>query len=109
MIGQSVTVLVVDRFFRIDLPLLALFGFIGVSAVSNLATMIRVHSQHSTTAWLPAALMVTDIVVLTALLLYTGGSGNPFALFYLVHATMAAMVLPARGTWRRSPPPGLAP
>ena len=99
MIGQSVTVLVVDEFFRIDLPLLALFGFIGVTAVSNLAATIRVRSQHSTTVWLPAALMVTDIVVLTALLMYTGGSGNPFALFYLVHATMAAMVLPARGTW----------
>lgn len=43
--------------------------------------------------------MATDVVVLTGLLALTGGSGNPFASFYLVHATMAALVLPVRGTW----------
>lgn len=99
VIGQSLTVLLVDHFFRIDLPLIALFGFIGVTAVSNIAAAVRVRSRRPSTAWLAGALMATDVMVLTALLSFTGGSGNPFASFYLVHATMAAMVLPSRGAW----------
>lgn len=99
VIGQSLTILFVDGFFRIDLPMLALFGFIGITALSNLAAHVQARSQPSLPVWLSGALMATDVAVLTGLLALTGGSGNPFASFYLVHATMAALVLPMRGAW----------
>lgn len=100
VVGQSLTVFVVDWLLRIDLPLLILFSCIGVTAVSNLAAGIRMRSRSAPPPfWLPTGLMVTDVAVITALLMFTGGSGNPFASFYLVHATMAAMVLSARAAW----------
>ena len=37
-----------------------------------------------------------DLLILTALLHYTGGITNPFALFYLFHAFIAALVLSVR-------------
>lgn len=100
VVGQSLTVLVVDWLLQIDLPLLILFSCIGVTAVSNLAAAIHMRSRGaSPPAWFATALMVTDVGVITALLMFTGGSGNPFASFYLIHATMAAMVLSARAAW----------
>ncbi len=99
VVGQTATVVVVDQGLHIDLPLLPLFGFICVTAVSNLAASVRVRAQSAIPAWLAGALMSTDVAALTALLMITGGAGNPFASFYLVHATMAAMVLSVRATW----------
>ncbi len=99
VVGQSVTILLVDRFFHIDLPVLVLFAIISVSAVSNLAAVTLLRAGRRVPPGLPVALMITDVAVITALLLLTGGAGNPFASFYLVHATMAAMVLSARGAW----------
>ena len=49
VVGQSLTVLLVDHFFRIDLPLIALFGFIGGTAVSNVAASLRVRSSRPST------------------------------------------------------------
>jgi two-component system sensor histidine kinase RegB len=97
--GQSITVLAVHHLMRIDLPLGSLFGCIGITALSNLAAHVQARSQAAAPVWLAGALMATDVVVLTALLALTGGSGNPFASFYLVHATMSALVLSARGAW----------
>lgn len=38
--------------------------------------------------------VVTDLAVLTAVLLFSGGVVNPFALFYIFHVIIAAMILP---------------
>ncbi len=43
--------------------------------------------------------MAFDIVLLTILLLLTGGPFNPFSFLYLVHVTLAAVVLPTSWTW----------
>ena len=99
VLGQSLTVLVVDQILNIDLPLRALFGWIGVTAISNLAAFVRRVEGKPMALWLPKALLATDVAVLTALLMFTGGAGNPFAIFYLVHGTMAALVLPPRAAW----------
>ena len=43
--------------------------------------------------------MLADVVVLTAMLFLTGGSTNPFALFFLVNVVLSAVLLPPRWAW----------
>ncbi len=97
--GQSVAVMAADRVLRIELPLLMLFASIAVTGVSNLAMTLRLRRGRNTPRHLPLALLVTDVTVLTTLLGLTGGPDNPFALFYLVPATTAAIALSGRAAW----------
>jgi two-component system sensor histidine kinase RegB len=74
---------------------------------------ILVGSQALTNAWLHAVLrsgvepsdrvlgtlILFDIVVLTALLLLTGGPSNPFTISYLVYITLAAVTLNTAWVW----------
>lgn len=46
-----------------------------------------------------AALLVLDTLTLTVLLYWLGGPHNPFTAFYLLHITIAAVLLPALWTW----------
>ena len=43
--------------------------------------------------------LTLDTLLLTALLLATGGASNPFSVLYLVYIALAAVVLRARWTW----------
>jgi len=40
--------------------------------------------------------IILDLVAITVLLHFTGGIENPFVFFYLVHTTVAGIVLPKR-------------
>ncbi|MCC6876992.1 MAG: sensor histidine kinase [Sandaracinaceae bacterium] len=51
-----------------------------------------------TTSWVGPVLLA-DTLFLTALLQLTGGPMNPFSVLYLVHITIAAMLLDARWVW----------
>jgi two-component system, sensor histidine kinase RegB len=46
-----------------------------------------------------AAVMGLDVLLLTGLLSFSGGSFNPFSCLYLVHIALAAVVLSPRLTW----------
>jgi len=96
-VGQSVTVLVVVGWMRIQLPLLPVWSLIGVTAVSNILLSFISESKLRNPRLL-VAVLAGDVVLLTWLLHYTGGSHNPFSSFYLVHAALAAVVLPFRWT-----------
>ena len=43
--------------------------------------------------------MILDIVLLSGLLFVSGGSANPFAIFFLVNLTLGAIVLRATWAW----------
>jgi two-component system sensor histidine kinase RegB len=43
--------------------------------------------------------LAADIVTLTIMLYFTGGAHNPFTMFYLLHMTMAVILLPTWGAW----------
>jgi two-component system sensor histidine kinase RegB len=46
-----------------------------------------------------AAVMMADVVFLTALLDLTGGVANPFTTLYLVYVALATVLLPSRWAW----------
>jgi hypothetical protein len=102
-LGQLATVLTVDLLLGVELPLHYLLPLIAFEALSNLvfAGWLRLIDRRggfgedslSTVEALLAAVMVLDLLLLTALLFATGGPSNPFCLFYLVNVLLGSLVL----------------
>lgn len=97
--GQAITVLVVQAYLGIDLPLGTLFLLIGLGAATNLAASFWAARTEFIPEAAPALLMLIDVAILTGLLGVTGGPSNPFSTLYLVNIALAAAVLPPRWTW----------
>lgn len=99
VLGQSITVLLAKALVEPDLPLLPFVVLIGLLTVSNL--LLRMLVQRG--AWngrnLQVAVLVLDTLLLTGLLYWSGGPSNPFSVIYMVHVTLAAVLLGAGWTW----------
>lgn len=84
--------------FDVELRWWVLGLALACAAISNIA-IVRLHARQS---WPGARLMggvlVLDTALLTLLLAASGGSMNPFTVFYLVYVTLSAVVLSARWT-----------
>lgn len=98
IIGQAGTILVVDRLMGIPLPLGALFAIVIFGVATNLGAILWAR-RFAPNEQALAILMLLDVVLLTALLYFTGGPFNPFSFLYLVQIALAAVVLPASFTW----------
>lgn len=90
VIGQLFTVLFVHAVMGVQLPLMALLVAIGLSIIINgfLLTTLEQHAQVPER--LVLLLLIYDVVHLGVLLALTGGMQNPFALFLLLPASLAA-------------------
>jgi two-component system, sensor histidine kinase RegB len=99
-IGQTLTILIVDRVMSIPLPLAALLSIVGVEIATNaVCAAIARRGARSVEEWHLAMIMGFDVVLLTALLYFTGGPFNPFSFLYLVHIALAAVILRAGYAW----------
>jgi two-component system sensor histidine kinase RegB len=99
VVGESLTVLGVQLFMSVRLPLVALVSLIALQAVANVVVTGRLARQPRVSEAALALLMAFDLVVFTALLYFTGGPSNPFSSLYLIHIALATLVLPPRFTW----------
>jgi two-component system sensor histidine kinase RegB len=108
VVGQLLTISVAHYVLRISLPLGALVAVVGCTAASNLlfaAWTRRLSAAVSTPAEtvagtrVLAAVMAMDIIALTALLYFSGGTVNPFSVFYLVNLALGAVLLSERWGW----------
>lgn len=97
--GQLGAVLIAYEFLGVDLRFGRIAFLLGLTAATNVFLLWRLGSTGSVTRGLCGAVLVFDTLVLTALLQATGGSSNPFSVLYLVHITLAAMLLGATWTW----------
>lgn len=98
VVGQITATAVAAGPMHLQLPLTPIFAIILLTAVSNI--LLGVGNRLSKTpAWLVQGVLLLDIFLLTSLLYLTGGPQNPFAALYLVHVTMAVLVLGTAFTW----------
>jgi two-component system, sensor histidine kinase RegB len=96
IIGQLITIAVVQIAYGVHLPLTAMLIVIGLEVVFNVLTWIRVaRAKPETHIELMGQLWV-DIGALSALLFLSGGTTNPFVSLYLPSLAVAAAVLPLR-------------
>ncbi|MEM9493006.1 MAG: sensor histidine kinase, partial [Myxococcota bacterium] len=99
IIGQTATVLGVEWWLGIDVPLMPLLAIIAIELASNLLCVAWFRGQPQVAEGHLAAVMALDVALLTALLYFTGGPDNPFSFLYLVQIALAAVVLHAYWTW----------
>jgi len=94
--GQLVTIAVARVVLGLELPLGWVLALVGATAASNLLLALRPPRRPA--ALVCGVVLGIDTLVLTGLLLGTGGPLNPFSVLYLVHIALAAVVLGARWT-----------
>ncbi|MDP3440816.1 MAG: ATP-binding protein [Azonexus sp.] len=79
----------------ISLPQTPLLGILGVTALFNLIVQWRLRQASSVTAYELFSQLLFDIVVLGALLFFSGGATNPLVSLLLPAVAIAALTLPA--------------
>lgn len=95
---QALTVAVSVVALRLPLQVAPLAGLIGITVATNLWLELAQRGPRPPTAAVPAV-FVTDTLLITGLLYFAGGPSNPFSAVYLVHITLAALVLGMRWAW----------
>lgn len=95
-IGQILTALLAHHFLQIEFNAWGIGGCIGFAVLSNLFIHWKMESIAIHTRWVVLSVLVLDSLILTAMLNWSGGAHNPFTSFYLLHVTLAAVLLPLR-------------
>lgn len=106
VVGQLATIAAAKIFYNAHLPLTPLIIIVAIAAATNLGFWVllrqlrrsshrSVIGQHA----LLAMVMVLDLLLLTALLAFSGGLRNPFSVFYFVNISLSAVILPWRWSW----------
>lgn len=96
IIGQLTTIAIVEQFFGVHLPLPAMLAIIGLEAIFNALTWLRVASARPETNLELLGQLWVDLAALSGLLFLSGGTTNPFVSLYLPSLAIAAAVLPWR-------------
>lgn len=103
VVGQAVSLVVVNDLLGFPLPLFPCLLAVGLSAVVNLLLRARFPVARRLGDISAGPLLAYDVLQLTALLYLTGGLSNPFALLYLAPVMISATAL----TWTTTATLGL--
>lgn len=96
---QCATLALVHRFLAMELPWLPMLATITSLAGLNLLTWLRLRNGRPVADAELFAQLCADVLALSILLYYGGGSTNPFISLFLLPLVIAAATLPHRYTW----------
>lgn len=97
--GLLLTVVVALRLLALPLPLPPWMAVIGALVLVNLFTWWRLGRPWPVTDAELFGQLLVDVLAITVVLYYSGGSTNPLVSFYLVPLVLAAITLPGPFTW----------
>lgn len=97
--GLSLLLTVATEFLMISVPVLYLWCSLVVVALSNLALHFLKIFKRNISSNVVGATLILDTIILTVVLGITGGSANPFSIVYLLHVSIAALLLGSTWTW----------
>lgn len=97
--GQLLTITTVEWVLHVPVAWVPLLIVVALTALTNIALSAGVGGIQLRSPRHLAAVMVSDLAALTALLYFSGGPHNPFLVFYFVNLTLAAVVLATRWSW----------
>ncbi len=80
----------------VSLPLAPMSGFVLALVVANVWMLRRLRLGTRATHAEVLGNLAFDIGIVTALLLLSGGTSNPFVMLYLLHVALVALLLPPR-------------
>ncbi|MFA7300496.1 MAG: histidine kinase dimerization/phospho-acceptor domain-containing protein, partial [Sideroxydans sp.] len=99
IVAQFTTLLLAYRFLNQDFEWLPMIGAVVFLLLMNLGTWWRLSLDYPVGSLELFAQLSLDVLALTVLLYYSGGSTNPFVSLYLLPLVLAAATLPRRHTW----------
>jgi two-component system sensor histidine kinase RegB len=99
ILAQFATLILLHRFLSPDFSWLPMLGAVAFLAVVSALTWWRLSLDFPVGNLELFLQLSVDVLVLTVLLYYGGGSTNPFVSLYLLPLVIAAATLPRRHTW----------
>jgi two-component system sensor histidine kinase RegB len=99
IIGAGLGITIARSAYDLELPLPPLLLTVGLLALLNLLTWLRLKLQFSVGNSELFVQLLLDIAGITSLFYFTGGASNPFVWFYLLPLIIAATILPRGYTW----------
>ncbi|MEP9378497.1 ATP-binding protein [Aquabacter sp. CN5-332] len=99
VVGQVVTILIVEFWFRIPLPLLEMGSVLAFLVTLNLVSIWRQQSQEAVTNTELFVELLLDVAALTVQLHLSGGATNPFISLYLLQVSLGAVLLETWSAW----------
>ncbi len=103
IIGQLLTMLAVWVWTDLRLPYFQLLALVCLTGATNLVYAVWLNKARNVPtaragliAW---ALMLLDLITLTAMLHLSGGVNNPFSFFYFVNLAVGGVMLQPRRAW----------
>ena len=97
--AQCVTLALVHYFLAIDLEWAPTLATIAMLALLNLFTWWRLRAAYAVSNLELFAQLCADVLALSVLLYFGGGSANPFISLFLLPLVIAAATLPRAYTW----------
>jgi len=97
--AQCATLALAYRFLEIKLQWLPMLPVVAALAVLNLFTWLRLRNNKPVSNAELFAQLCADVLALSMLLYYGGGSTNPFISLFLLPLVIAAATLPHGYTW----------
>jgi two-component system sensor histidine kinase RegB len=97
--GQILTMVIVERWFGIALPVAPMALVIALLALLNVFSLLRHRSSQSISNGELFAELLVDVAALTLQLYLSGGATNPFIVLYLMQVALGAILLEAWSTW----------
>jgi len=99
ILAQLLTLALVDRLLDWELHWLPLLSVVAALAGLNLLTGWRLRREQPVSNLELLGQLGADVLALSVLLYYAGGSTNPFVSLFLLPLVIAAATLPAAYTW----------
>jgi two-component system sensor histidine kinase RegB len=99
ILAQIATLILVHRFLSPDFAWTPMLGAVSFLTLVNLLTWWRLSFNFPVSSLELFLQLSVDVLVLTVLLYYSGGSTNPFVSIYLLPLVIAAATLPRRLIW----------
>ena len=99
IVAQCLTLALAYSVLEMELPWTEMVVVAVMLAALNLATWIRLRRKWPVSSIEFFAQLLVDVLALSALLYFSGGSTNPFISLYLLPLTIAAAALPWAYTW----------
>jgi two-component system sensor histidine kinase RegB len=96
---QAILIFIAYSYLEIALPIIFVSIIILFEAASNLFFTFLTRRAQAIPEWFLGLVMFLDIILLTALLYYTGGPMNPFTFLYLVHIVIGSILMRPYLSW----------
>ncbi len=97
--AQLLTLAAVRKILELELDWQPMLLTIAALVLVNLLTLLRLRSSKPISNPELFGQLCIDVLALSVLLYYSGGSTNPFVSLYLLPLVIAAATLPGRYTW----------